>query len=437
MILRKPRTIPVFSTYTASLKGEIVFTKYTCFAIIEYNAGMQKIIPIPHQKLALPMPSAEALAASEQLHRLIRREIQDAQGIIPFSRYMELALYTPQLGYYSGGSIKLGSDGDFTTAPEMTSLFGASLAQFMRPYLAAGQANIMEFGAGSGKLAFDILSECQHAGISINRYFIVELSGELRARQEQRLKDFPQVEWLTEIPSSFTGIVLGNEVLDAMPVELVIKSETGWHLLGVGIDQANHFTLEVMEVEVSEEMLAQIPEAEALPVGYISEIHPIAIGFMRSVSDMLLAGKRASNQDSLCVWIDYGFPAHEYYLEQRSKGSLMCHYRHHAHPDPFYLPGLQDITAHVDFTAVARAGLEQGLSLAHYSSQAGFLLEAGITDIVSRIPVEDSRRYLPATNALQKLISPAEMGELFKVLVMSTGMPIEARFARVDRSHRL
>ncbi|TXI94967.1 MAG: class I SAM-dependent methyltransferase [Burkholderiaceae bacterium] len=399
---------------------------------------MQKIIPIPHQKLALPQPSDEALAASEKLLTLIRKEIEDADGIISFSRFMELALYTPKLGYYSGGSVKLGSDGDFTTAPELTALFGASLVQFMRPYLTAGKANLMEFGAGSGKLAFDILNECQHAGISINRYSIVELSGELRARQEERLKDFPQVEWLTEMPASFSGIVLGNEVLDAMPVDLVIKGEAAWHLLGVGLDQEQKLTLQIMPAAtLNDELLAQIPDADSLPVGYISEVHPVAIGFMRSVSEMLLAGKRINDQDSLCVWIDYGFPAHEYYLEQRDKGSLMCHYRHHAHPDPFYLPGLQDITAHVDFTAIARVGLEQGLTLAHYSSQAGFLLEAGLTAIVARTPVEDTRRYLPTANAMQKLISPAEMGELFKVLVMTTGIELDERYLRHDRRHRL
>ncbi|WMW81281.1 SAM-dependent methyltransferase [Undibacterium cyanobacteriorum] len=402
---------------------------------------MQKLIPIPHQKLALPPASPEALAASAQLRDLISAEIQHHGGVIPFSRYMEMALYTPGLGYYSGGSVKLGPDGDFTTAPELSSLFGASLAHFFASHLASssiGSNELMEFGAGSGKLAYDILSECQYSGITVSRYFIVELSGELRARQEERLKAFPQVEWLTEMPSSFSGMVLGNEVLDAMPIELVIKNQAAWNLLGVGLDEAGDFILQSMPaIQLSPELILQIPEEDQLPEGYISEIHPVAIGFMRSVSEMLLAGKRATGHDGLCMWLDYGFPAHEYYVEQRNKGSLMCHYRHHAHPDPFYLPGLQDITAHVDFTAVARAGLEQGLNLAHYSSQAGFLLEAGITNIMARIPVEDSRRYLPSANALQKLISPAEMGELFKVLVMSTGPELAPGYARHDRRHRL
>jgi len=405
---------------------------------------MQKLNPTPHQKLVLPAPSADAQQASLQLQELIRAEIAQSGGIMPFSRYMEMALYAPRLGYYSGGSTKLGADGDFTTAPEMSSLFGATLAQVAHQLFAQTAPEIMEFGAGSGKLAFDILSECQHSSIPLRRYFIVELSGELRARQEERLKDFPQVVWLDHMPEAFSGLVLGNEVLDAMPVELVMKAEDTWSRLGVSQHAGTEalFSLVSMQDDQRHDenaptWLRQIPEADTLPEGYISETHPVAQGFIRSVASMLLAGQAQSGTAGVSIWFDYGFPAHEYYLPLRDKGTLMCHYRHHAHPDPFYLPGLQDITAHVDFSAMARAGVEAGLDLLAYTSQAGFLLETSLTDILSRIPVDASAQYLPATNAVQKLISPAEMGELFKVLILGCGIDLPDNLLRHDRSHRL
>ena len=406
---------------------------------------MQKLNPTPHHKLALPVPSLDAQLASQQLQALIHAEIATNAGVIPFSRYMEMALYTPRFGYYSGGSAKLGADGDFTTAPEMTSLFGATLAQVAQQLFEHTEPEIMEFGAGSGKLAFDILSECQRSNIPLKRYFIVELSGELRARQEQRLKDFPQVVWLSSMPAAFSGVVVGNEVLDAMPVELVLKSEKGWSRLGVTTESEPTPSFALVNMHDSEDdiadLLAQIPSAAELPIGYISEVHPVEIGFMRSIAAMLLAGKAQSGHGGVAIWFDYGFPAHEYYLPQRDKGTLMCHYRHHAHPDPLYLPGLQDITAHVDFTAMAETGVEAGLDLLSYTSQAGFLLAAGITELLSRIPAEDSQRYLPASNVVQKLLSPAEMGELFKVLVLGAGVELSGKLAeqllRYDRSHRL
>lgn len=406
---------------------------------------MQKLNPTPHHKLALPVPSLDAQLASQQLQALIHTEIAANAGVIPFSCYMEMALYTPRFGYYSGGSAKLGADGDFTTAPEMTSLFGATLAQAAQQLFEQTEPEIMEFGAGSGKLAFDILSECQLSNIPLKRYFIVELSGELRARQEQRLKDFPQVVWLSSMPAAFSGVVIGNEVLDAMPIELVLKSEQGWSRLGVSTESEPTSGFKLVSMRDSEDdiadMVAQIPDAAELPIGYISEVHPVEIGFMRSIAAMLLAGKAQSGHGGVAIWFDYGFPAHEYYLPQRDKGTLMCHYRHHAHPDPFYLPGLQDITAHVDFTAMAKTGVEAGLDLLSYTSQAGFLLAAGITELLSRIPAEDSQRYLPASNVVQKLLSPAEMGELFKVMVLGAGVELSGKLAeqllRYDRSHRL
>jgi SAM-dependent MidA family methyltransferase len=352
---------------------------------------------------------------------------------------MELALYAPDLGYYSGGAAKLGKDGDFTTAPEITSLFGETLAHVAGELMAQSAPHILEFGAGTGKLAADILNECAAAGIAVDSYAIVELSGELRARQQQVLAGFPQVRWLDDFPPAFSGVVLGNEVLDAMPVSLVFKGEHGWLERGVAVGD-DGFVFADRPCDPA--LVEQIPDAEALPTGYLTEVHPLAAGFMRALAAMFNAGFEQSGRGGAAILLDYGFPAREYYLDQRSAGTLMCHYRHHAHDDPFYLPGLQDITAHVDFTAMAQAAVQGekgqgGLELAGYMSQAGFLLAAGLAERLARTSPDDHRHYLPLTNAVQKLTSPAEMGELFKVIALGTRVELPPQFARNDRSHRL
>ncbi|NMM38285.1 MAG: class I SAM-dependent methyltransferase [Glaciimonas sp.] len=386
--------------------------------------------------MQLPEPHPDALVASKQLQHVIAAEIAQHAGWIPFSRFMELTLYAPQLGYYSGGAQKLGKDGDFTTAPETTPLFGAALARVAVDLLAQTAPQIMEFGAGSGKLAFDILSELGALGVLVEQYTILDLSGELQARQEHMLRDFPQVVWRQQMPSAFSGLVIGNEVLDAMPVELVVKTELGWQQRGVGIDIGNDDFCWI-DHPCDGAIVEQIPQADALPLGYLTEVHPAAQGFIRSLADMLQAGHRLSGQGSVAIFIDYGFPAAEFYLDQRTQGTLMCHYRHHAHTEPFYLPGLQDITAHVDFTAMALAALDGGLDVLGYTSQAGFLMAAGIGDLLLRTSPTDAMRYLPQANAVQKLISPAEMGELFKVLIVGKNMELAPALLRNDRSYRL
>ncbi|MEC5216080.1 SAM-dependent MidA family methyltransferase [Actimicrobium sp. GrIS 1.19] len=385
-------------------------------------------------QLQLPEPSPDALHASRSLQTLIANDIRHKSGWISFARYMELALYAPGLGYYSGGAAKLGKDGDFTTAPEITPLFGATLARAVAELLPATAPQLLEFGAGTGKLALDLLTELTAMGVAIHRYSIVEVSSELRARQQQLLKAYPQVVWLDQFPAMFAGVVIGNEVLDAMPAHIVVKTEHGWRERGIGLSARNFVFRDRL---CDPAMIEQIPEADALPVGYLTEVHPVAAGFMRSLSDMLRNGLAESGQGSAAFLIDYGFPAREYYLDQRDHGTLMCHYRHHAHGDPFFLPGLQDITTHVDFTAMARAAIDGGLDLLGYLSQAAFLLEAGLGDLLLRTPADDARQYLPQANAVQKLTSPAEMGELFKVLVVGTKLRLPERFERNDRSHRL
>lgn len=385
-------------------------------------------------QLQLPDPSLDALANSRALQTLIANDIRRNSGWIPFARFMDLALYAPELGYYAGGAAKLGRDGDFTTAPEMTALFGATLAGLAQELMALTSPQIMEFGAGTGKLAFDILTELRAQGMNVHRYAIVEVSGELRARQQHLLRDFPQVTWLDQFPAAFSGVVIGNEVLDAMPVNLVVKTAQGWRERGIGLGP-NGFVYRDLPCEPS--LLAQVVHPERLPEGYITEVHPVSVGFMQSLAAMLRAGHDQGGHGAAAILLDYGFPAHEYYLPQRETGTLMCHYRHHSHDDPFYLPGLQDITAHVDFTAMARAAIEGGLDLLGYTSQASFLLDAGLGEKLLRISPEDQRRYLPQANAVQKLTSPAEMGELFKVLMVGTHVELPDRFDRNDRCHRL
>jgi SAM-dependent MidA family methyltransferase len=385
-------------------------------------------------QLQLPEPSADALRASLALQDLIVADIRRHGGWISFARYMELALYAPDLGYYSGGSAKLGKDGDFTTAPEITPLFGKTLAQVAADMMRQSQPQILEFGAGSGRLAFDILTELKAMGVTVDSYTIVELSGELRARQEELLKEFPQVRWLTQLPPAFSGVVLGNEVLDAMPVHLVVKTDDGWRERGLTFEGDKlAYREQACDASLLQHIQDQIPEAEYLPVGYLTEVHPLAGAFMASLASMLLSGQHGG----AAILIDYGFPQHEYYLAQRDQGTLMCHYRHHSHPDPLYLPGLQDITAHVDFTAMATAALNSGLEMLGYTSQAAFLLDAGLGEVLLRTSPDEQSRYLPQANAVQRLTSPAEMGELFKVLVVGTGAELPEKFIRNDRSHRL
>lgn len=387
------------------------------------------------QKLQLPFPSPEAQAASHALLSLIEQEISSHSGWISFARYMELTLYTPQLGYYTGGAAKLGSAGDFITAPEISTLFGSALANFAMQIWPQTAHQILEFGAGTGKLAVDILTELHHQGCPPDRYYIVELSGELRCRQEQLLSGFTEVVWLQQMPASFAGLVLGNEVLDAMPVQLVKKTESSWNEVGVSWKDGRLCFAEKVLTDLT--LIEQIPNAEELPVGYLTEVHAIANGFMSSVAQMLASKSDAEKQAGLALFIDYGFPAKEYYLHQRDQGTLMCHYRHHSHTEPFFWPGLQDITSHVDFSAMCRAGQVAGLDLLCYTSQAAFLLHAGIGDLLLRTSPTNPLQYLPQANALQKLVSPAEMGELFKVMIMGINLTLPEQFCFQNRSHRL
>jgi SAM-dependent MidA family methyltransferase len=379
--------------------------------------------------MSLPDPPADALQASLALQSRIRQAIAADDGWISFSRYMDLSLYTPGLGYYAGGAVKLGKDGDFTTAPEISALFGATLAKFASDLFGGAPLNILEFGAGTGKLAGDFLSAAAESGTKVANYQIVEVSSELRARQQRALANYPQIEWLDAPPAAFTGLVIANEVLDAMPVPLLVRRHGRWLERGVALDGSD---FRFVDRECEQGMAGQIPGEPSLPDGYLTEVHPQQAGFMRLVGEMLRVGNGGA-----ALMIDYGFPASEYYLPQRSGGTLMCHYRHHAHADPFYLPGLQDITSHIDFSEIARAGLDAGLEVGFYMSQAAFLIGAGLPNLLEGQRAADPLHWLPLSNAVQKLTSPAEMGELFKAMLLVDRIEVPAYLQLLDQSYRL
>jgi len=380
----------------------------------------------------LPIPSPDALAHSQRVTAHLQSLIQQAGGWMSFAQFMEAALYAPGLGYYAAGAMKFGAAGDFVTAPELTPLFGRTLAHAIAPVLLETGGDILELGAGSGKLAVHVLGELAQLNALPAHYCILEVSADLRARQQDRIvREQPElagrVQWLDALPAQFSGVILGNEVLDALPVELVHWAETGPQVRGVGLESEG-FVWQGRSID--NPILRARADALDLAPGYLSEINLAA--------DALIASLSHSLERGLILLIDYGFSAGEYYHPQRHMGTLRAHYRHHALDDPFYLPGLCDLTAHVDFSAVARAGKAAGLELAGYSSQANFLLNAGLTELLMQTPPTDAAAFLPQSNAVQRLVSPAEMGDLFKVIGFSTGFATPlAGFARGDRRHTL
>jgi SAM-dependent MidA family methyltransferase len=376
----------------------------------------------------LPIPDSDAQAYSDALKRRIVARIDEEDGWIGFDRFMDLALYAPGMGYYSGGARKFGAAGDFVTAPEISPIFGQTLATQAVQIMAASAPQIIEVGAGSGRLAADLLLELEARQALPQRYAILELSGELRERQRATIGErapqlLARVDWLDRLPEQFDGLVLANELLDAMPVHLVVwddAQDTAGVILerGVGVLNGDFVWIDRPAsgrlLERARQLAGELSADAPLPAAYLSEICLAAADWTAAWAPILGRGA--------LLLIDYGFPRHEYYHPQRCSGTLMCHYRHHAHGEPFFLPGLQDITAHVDCTAIVEAGFDAGLDFLGYTTQATFLINCGLTDVLSRTPAEDLRRYLPQAQAAQKLISPAEMGELFKVIALGKGI---------------
>jgi len=381
--------------------------------------------------VSLPQPSPEAAAHSERVRRHIVRDITAASGWIGFDRYMDLALYAPGLGYYTAGARKIGDSfagGDFVTAPEISPLFGRALAAQVAQVLTLvandKPRRILEFGAGTGRLAHNLLEALDQTGVAVDRYEIVEVSADLCERQRQVLADWP-VAWLDAPPTGFEGVIIANEVLDVLPVRLFVKRDDGVHERGV-VARGETFRFE--DRRANEPLRAAVAQIETdldpFVAGYVSEIGLVARAWIAQLADVLAHG--------VALLIDYGFPRREYYHLQRRMGTIMCHYRHHAHADPFWLPGLNDITAHVDWTALAHAAHDAGLDVLGYTAQSKFLLNCGMLDLLAA-------EHTPAqSSAVQRLLSEAEMGELFKVLAVGRGVGAQLLgFAHGDRLHTL
>lgn len=376
-------------------------------------------------KLDLPEPSAAAKQHSTQLEGLIKTEIENAGGWIDFARYMDLALYTPGLGYYSAGQQKFGEQGDFITAPEISPLFSQTLANPVAEILASMQGgDVLEFGAGSGAMAAECLFSLKQKGVLPDRYLIVEVSAELRERQKQRIAErvpdlIDRVHWLDQLPEEkIKAVVLANEVLDAMPVQRFVKCGDEVQSLGVCF-QDNQLLLKPRQADAELKLQVESIEKELgreLCDGYSSEVNFNSWPWLQSIADVLDQG--------VVYLIDYGYPQREYYLPERTMGTLMCYYQHRAHDDALWNPGLQDITAFVNFTSVAEAAVLAGFDVTGFTSQANFLLDAGLPALIEQQMSDDITRQLQITQQVKTLTLPSEMGERFKVLGLTKNLQI-------------
>lgn len=395
------------------------------------------------QNLDLPTPPEALAEHADQVRDHIREMILQNGGELPFCRFMELALYAPNLGYYSAGNQKLGVGGDFVTAPEISSLFSFALARQVAQVLQLSGGDLIEFGAGSGTMAADMLLELERLGQLPAHYYIIEVSADLRRRQQQTIAEkapglLDRVEWLDELPQSINGVVVANELLDAMPVHrFVIRDGAPHEVMVVWDEQSEQF--QTTEQPVTDSRLhreiEQLQQRFNLADGYSSEINLNAIDWVTTMEEHLQSGA--------IILIDYGYSRHDYYLPQRSEGTLLCHYQHRAHPNPLILTGVQDITAHVDFTAVADAAFDAGLHVHGFATQGNFLLGCGITDYLGEA-VEfagggdkvDMMQKIEITNQLKKLTMPTEMGESFKVIALTRNVeiPLSGFSIRDDRN---
>ena len=388
--------------------------------------------------ISLPIPSPEAQIHSSALVSHIQQQIEQAGGWIDFAQFMHAALYAPGLGYYSSGAKKFGPAGDFVTAPEISPFFGQAFARQIQQALTEIRkleinANVLELGAGTGRLARDLLLALEELNQLPNTYFILEVSAYLREEQQRTLQSelpdaiMKRVVWIDELPESFYGVILANEVLDALPVHIFEQGITSINEVGVGLSNEG-FVWKAQSVK--SQVLLNFVSQLGLSEGYVSETCLAATGLIASLAKSLELGT--------IFLIDYGFSRQEYYHPQRRQGTLMCHYRHHSHSNPFLYLGLQDITVHVDFTRVAEAGVASGLSLVGYINQAHFLINCGIIKLLEDIPKDDMVSYLPQAAEVQKLLSPAEMGELFKVIAFEKNLDMDfIGFSQGDKSHTL
>lgn len=381
----------------------------------------------------LPSPDPISLAHQHKVQAHIAKQITNS-GPIAFSEYMQQALYAPGLGYYSAGRQKFGPAGDFVTAPEISPLFGHCLARQCAQVLEKiTDGCILEFGAGSGKLAEDILQYLAQINCLPKHYYILEVSADLRERQQQHLKAalpnyFDNIIWLNQLPEQdFKGVILANEVLDAMPVELFhINKDQAVEQAFINYQEGEfqpHWQTANNDLKTAVEKLDS-----AFATGYTSEVNLHIEPWIKSLAETLKQGA--------IFLIDYGFPAHEYYMPDRHMGTLMCHFHHHNHDNPYILTGIQDITAHVDFTAVADAADNNHLQIAGFTTQAAFLINCGITELLTS-HTDIAARY-NTNQQLMMLTSPSEMGELFKVIALTKDFDADlVGFSQFDQRNRL
>jgi SAM-dependent MidA family methyltransferase len=377
-----------------------------------------------------PRPDEAGRTRQHALKGLIQRKIDAAGGAIPFERYMHYALYAPGLGYYNAAQPKFGPAGDYVTAPTLSPLFARCLAQQLAEVLPAlTPADVLEAGGGDGTLAAELLLALESLGALPARYLILELSSFLRARQQETLtRRAPhlaeRVVWLDALPTRLRGVVLGNEVLDAMPVARFRTTTDTVFEQGVTVRDGRFHACDIPARAAVRERAAVL----ALAPDYLSEVGLQAEAWVRSIGEMLDTG--------LALLVDYGFARAEFYHPQRHRGTLMCHYRHRAHDDPFVLLGLQDITAHVEFTAIAEAASEIGLDVRGYTSQAAFLIGCGLGELL--MEPANARMQIERAHVVNQLTAPQEMGELFKVIAFSRNIDAPLRgFAVQDRRDRL
>ncbi len=388
--------------------------------------------------LSLPRPDTSSAAHSERVASYIRDQIRAADGRISFAEFMQHALYAPRLGYYAAGATKFGAAGDFVTAPEISPVFGRVFArQCAEVFAETGAGSILEFGAGSGKLAVDVLRTLGEMDALPETYKILEVSADLRLRQEQRLKsELPECVdrcvWVDAIPHEHNGVIVANEVLDALPVERFVRRSDGLKQLCISIE-ADEFVF--VEHAAPARLLDAVAEIEAdlqhdLPIGYVSEVSLGAAGWIADVG--------AAMKKGVAFFFDYGVSRREYYAADRSSGWLRCHFRHHVHDDPLLLPGVQDLTAWVDFSAVAGAGLESGLEVVGYVSQAQFLLGGGLEKELQHFADLPMKQQVELSGQIKMLTLPAEMGENFKCLALSRGIDMTpSAFNFADRTMSL
>ena len=366
----------------------------------------------------LPTPSPLSLEHSNKVLAHVRQEIEKAGGYISFARFMEIVLYTPGLGYYSAGNPKLGELGDFVTAPEISVLFTKCVARQCQEILQSMPAqNILEFGAGSGKFAADLLLELERVDCLPTSYSILEISADLRAKQSYLLQSrcphlFSRVSWLDCLPDpGFQGIIFANEVLDAMPSHCfqIDKHTSKERYVSLVDDRLSWLSAPSTSPELTRRV-TEINEMATLPHGYESEVNLIIPAWISAVADIF--------QQGVMLLFDYGYGRREYYHAERDHGTLMCYYQHHRHSDPFFLPGLQDITTSVDFTCVAEAADAGGLQIAGYTTQASFLLACGIIELANDPALTHLEQY-QQNQAIKMLTLPAQMGELIKVIALT------------------